>query len=168
MRLAMMLIALLWLPQAVMAAARGCAPPALPQMIGSLAEATNSLRQSRGRDALRLDRRLSRAAQAHACDIARRAVVTHQDAAGRRPMARVKRAGFRACFAAENVAMGSPDPGLTVQAWQSSKGHATNHQDPRARAMGFGVARDNNGRLWWVGVYASPCTPAVPRRRAGW
>lgn len=166
MRLVLLLIALMLPSQAVLAAERGCAPPALPQMVGSLAQATNALRMSRGHDALRLDGRLSRAAQRHACDIARRATVTHLDAAGRRPLARVKRSGFRACFTAENVAMGSPDPHQTVQAWQSSRGHARNQHDPRARSIGFGVARDGDGRLWWVGVYASACDKV--RRRAGW
>ena len=166
MRLVLLIIAMMLTPQAVLAGARACAPPALPQMVGSLAAETNALRAARGHDALRLDGRLSQAAQRHACDIARRAVVTHRDAAGRRPLARVKRAGFRACFTAENVAMGSPDPGRTVQAWQASTGHARNQHDPRARSMGFGVARDADGRLWWVALYASACEKVS--RRAGW
>lgn len=135
----------------------GCATQADGAVMAQLVRQTNSLRTGQGRGALRLDRRLSRAAQAHACDLARRQVVSHRDRLGRRPMARIRRKGYRACFAAENVAMGTQRAAQTVQAWRDSPGHARNQSDHRARAMGFGVARGANGRLWWVGVYAAGC-----------
>lgn len=72
-------------------------------------------------------------------------------------MARIKRAGFAACFSAENVAMGTASAAGTVGSWQKSRGHAQNQQDPRANAMGFGVARGADDRLYWVGVYAADC-----------
>ena len=125
--------------------------------LAELAAATNALRARQGGRPLALDPALMRTAQRHACDIARRQVVTHQDAQGRRPMKRLSRDGFRACFAAENVAMGLPGPGATVAAWQASPHHAQNHHDRRASVMGFGVARDPGGRIWWVGLYATSC-----------
>ncbi|MCQ0968862.1 CAP domain-containing protein (plasmid) [Paracoccus sp. TK19116] len=131
--------------------------------LSELAAATNVVRARQGGKPLGLDPALMRTAQRHACDIARRQVITHQDAQGRRPMKRLRQDGFRACFSAENVAMGLPGAGATVGAWQASPGHARNHHDHRASVMGFGVARDPAGRLWWVGLYASSCEMMAQR-----
>lgn len=121
----------------------------------ALVRQTNGLCARQGRQALGLDRRLSRAAQTHACDLARRQVVAHRDRLGRRPLARIRRKGYRARVAAENVAMGTQRAAQTVQAWPDSPGQARSPSDHRARAMGFGVARGADGRLWWCDAYAA-------------
>lgn len=122
-----------------------------------MAQATNAMRARSGRPPLHIDPVLTRTAQKHACDIAARQTITHSDARGRLPMKRLKSMGYRACFTAENLAMGMPAANATIVAWQNSPKHAQNHQDVRARAMGFGVARGPKGRLWWVGLYATSC-----------
>lgn len=123
----------------------------------SLAQATNALRSRHGAEALPLDTRLNRVAQAHACDIARKGKISHTGSNGSMPINRVKRIGYRACFVAENLAMGTMNAGKTVTAWQDLPGHARNQNDKRAKAMGFGFAHDTAGRPFWVGVYAAPC-----------
>lgn len=159
------LFAVFW---ATASAASECRPADGGRQVGELGRATNAVRAQHGQGPLRIDPALMRAAQKHACDIARRQTISHHDSAGRRPMQRLKMAGFRACFSAENVAMGTPGARATVAAWQDSPGHARNHQDRRARSMGFGVARGANGRLWWVGVYASPCPRLASDGRPRW
>ncbi|MFV0300917.1 MAG: CAP domain-containing protein [Paracoccus sp. (in: a-proteobacteria)] len=127
------------------------------QTVLTLARQTNETRAARGRPGLAIDAQLNLAAQHHACDLARRQVISHRDRQGREPLARVRTAGFPACFSAENLAQGTKSPGITVSAWQKSAGHARNQQNPRARSMGFGVARAVDGRLYWVGLYAARC-----------
>lgn len=128
-----------------------------PQLVTSLARATNHMRRSAGQTDMTLDRGLSRAAQQHACDLARRRVVSHHDRAGRSAMKRLRRAGMRVCFSAENIAKGIKTPDEAVEAWQNSDGHRRNQQSGKASRMGFGVARSAAGALYWVGVYAAPC-----------
>lgn len=126
-------------------------------MVSAMGQKTNETRVARGQAQLHIDPQLSQVAQRHACDLAGRQRLSHQDQQGRKPLARVKRAGFKACFSAENIAQGTRNAGVTVKAWQSSAGHARNQQDPRAKSMGFGVARGADGLLYWVGVYAARC-----------
>lgn len=149
-----------------LAAEGSCNSGAVADLVSALGKQTNQLRANQGKAHLQIDPRLSHAAQRHACDLARRQTVSHRDGMGRRPMARIKSAGFRACFSAENVAQATASPGATVRAWQSSAGHAQNQQDPRAQAMGFGVAKGADGHLYWVGVYASDCQSQMASNRS--
>ncbi len=160
-----LLLAMLAAP--ALASEGGCSGSSgLAPAVSALAQQTNATRAARGQAQLRVDAKLSQVAQRHACDLARRQVVSHRDSKGRKPMARVKGAGFRACFSAENVAQGTKSAGGTVKAWQGSAGHARNQQDPRAKSMGFGVAEGADGRLYWVGLYAARCVAQETRAAA--
>lgn len=159
------LLAMLAAP--ALASEGGCSSSGLAPMISALGQQTNATRAARGQTQLRVDPQLSQVAQRHACDLARRQVVSHRDSQGRKPLARVKGAGFRACFSAENIAQGTKSAGGTVKAWQGSVGHARNQQDPRAKSMGFGVAEGADGRLYWVGLYAARCAVQEARAAAG-
>lgn len=143
-----------------------CNTGAVAHLVSALGKETNQMRANQGQARLQIDPRLSLAAQRHACDLARRQTVSHRDGMGRRPMSRIKNAGFRACFSAENVAQATATPGATLRAWQSSAGHASNQQDPRAQAMGFGVAKGADGHLYWVGVYAADCQSQMASNRS--
>ena len=145
-----------------------CQPADGGRIAADLGRATNALRAGAGLPPLTMHERLARAAQAHACDLAARQQISHQDRQGRLPMKRLRIAGFAACFSAENLAMGLPDAAVTVRSWQASPRHARNQQDARARVMGFGVARGPKGRLWWVGVYAAPCPRVASSGRPAW
>ncbi|MDO5704469.1 MAG: CAP domain-containing protein [Paracoccus sp. (in: a-proteobacteria)] len=126
-------------------------------MAVDLGRITNAMREQIGSGPLTIEAALSRVAQDHACDLAQRGTVSHRDGAGRKPMQRLRRAGLTVCYSAENVAMGTPDAHKTVAAWQTSVSHARNQQTTRARAMGIGVARGQDGQLWWVALYVAGC-----------
>lgn len=151
----------------VLASDGGCDSSQVAPTVSALGQQTNDSRSARGQSRLRLDPQLNQVAQRHACDLARRQAVSHKDRQGRKPLARVKGAGFAACFSAENVAQGTPSAGVTVGAWQKSPGHARNQQDPRARSMGFGVARGADGLLYWVGLYAARCDARTAEAGSG-
>lgn len=128
-----------------------------PGIIAALGQATNLVRHTKGRKNLYLDERLSQVAQHHACDLAARNAISHTDAKGRTPMKRLRKTGFPACFSAENVAWGTKHASPTIAAWQQSPSHRVNQESPKATLMGFGQARGADGRLYWVGLYATPC-----------
>lgn len=144
-------------PLATVTAAPGCLAQPPEAVVHLLAATTNTLRSRAGRPPLPIDQRLTASAQTYACDLARRQEISHIDRRGRTPMKRVRRAGYRACFSAENLAAGVTSPEAAVAAWQGSPAHSRNQLDQRAAAMGFGVARDAEGRLYWTALYARPC-----------
>ncbi|MDO5612831.1 MAG: CAP domain-containing protein [Paracoccus sp. (in: a-proteobacteria)] len=146
----------------------GCTPGGAPTLIADLGRATNAMRGQTGTRPLAIEAALSRVAQDHACDLARRSTVSHRDGSGRLPMQRLRRAGLTVCYSAENVAMGTADAAGTVAAWQTSPGHARNQQSARARAMGVGVARGQDGRLLWVALYVAGCDRMASQKRMIW
>lgn len=157
MRYVLMAMIIVLFASRAFATGTDCETGAATALVATLAQQTNHARARKGAAPLQLDARLNRAAQRHACDLARRQVASHRGMTGSRPMARIRKAGFRACFSAENVAQGTTTVQHTIGAWSASPGHARNQQDPRAKAMGFGAAKGRDGRLYWVGLYATNC-----------
>ena len=95
---------------------------------------------------------LQAAAQAHADDLAARTGLSHTGRDGSTVMQRVRRAGYQACYVAENIARGQPDVPSVIRAWSNSPGHYQNMVNPSGRQFGF--ARSNDV---WVLVLARPC-----------
>ena len=115
-------------------------------------QATNAARAAQGKAPLKADKTLMRVAQAQAAHIARKGALTHHGPRGRKPLARTRGAGLRACWASENLAMGPWDDRQVAQAWLSSPAHRRNALN--ARATRVGAAKVGNA---WVMVFAQPC-----------
>ena len=113
---------------------------------------TNANRRAMGLPNLRVNRALTRAAQAHAEDMQRMGRMTHYGSNGSQLQDRIRAAGFRACLAAENIAMGPWDGNGVAAAWLRSPGHRRNALHPRGTLVGAGRA----GQAW-VMVIARPC-----------
>ena len=81
--------------------------PAAPPQISALELQTlalvNGARVSRGLPPLEWDQTMAEAARAHAADMARRGVVSHQGADGSTPNDRLRRAGVQFRFGSENI-----------------------------------------------------------------
>ena len=138
------------------AAAAGCDVPAnAAKYAGTVVQQTNGLRAGVGAVRLRADPALTRAAQRHACDMARRGVMTHNGSGGTRPSDRVRAEGFSWRFVAENVAYGHPGPQHVTQGWVNSPGHRRNMLDRRAQRVGVAVAMRGNVPFWAM-VLAAP------------
>jgi len=97
---------------------------------------------------------LTRAAQAHACDMARRNKMTHTGAEGSSVGDRVRAQGYQWRFVAENVAFGYATVQDVVSGWNGSPGHRQNMLAGRATEVGIG-RWVNGGRTYWVMVLAS-------------
>lgn len=86
----------------------------------------NGFREQNGRAPLRLSGELAKAAGGHAADMARRGFFSHTGSDGSGIGERARRADYRFCFIAENIAKGSRDVTGVLQGWAGSPGHRKN------------------------------------------
>lgn len=92
---------------------------------------------------------LQAAAQNHADAMARTGQFGHTGANGSTLSSRVRAAGYRACYGAENIAYGQNSVGQVFQDWMASPGHRTNIL--AAQATQFGFARTGTYSVLVVG-----------------
>lgn len=127
------------------------APTGIPSLESRVVELTNAERGKAGCPALRLDLRLRTAARAHSTEMARYGTWGHAGRDGSTPGQRMARAGYNVDGGwAENIARGYADAEAVMQGWMGSAGHRANILNCGLRAIGVGVARASNGRLYWT------------------
>jgi uncharacterized protein YkwD len=95
---------------------------------------------------------LQAAAQAQADDLRDAARLGHLGADGSPLTDRLRRAGYTACAAVENVASGTPDIRTTIARWMDSEEHRANILNPQVTQFGFASSGET-----WVLVLARPC-----------
>ncbi|GAA3853284.1 CAP domain-containing protein [Celeribacter arenosi] len=113
----------------------------------------NAYRKSKGLSPLNLNAKLSKAAQKHADDMIRRGYFAHVSPSGSKPLARVRKAGYKGCLVAENLSYSWKTVDIAVAEWMKSSGHRTNIMHPRFRDVGVGIGPNN----LIVAVFAKPC-----------
>jgi uncharacterized protein YkwD len=129
--------------------------------------AHNRIRRSHGLLPLRLEKRLTAAAQKHAEYMAKNLKLDHRGPGEEMYHDRARAAGYAAEWntSSENIAEGPlefMDAAFTTQAWLESKvGHKDNVLSREWRELGVGVARGSDDRLYWCAVYAAPGTAKV-------
>jgi uncharacterized protein YkwD len=118
----------------------------------------NAYRRQRGLRPLKLQPALVEAARAHSRDLARWDRISHFGSDGSNPWDRVKRAGYNAKLAAENVGTGQITIEEVMKGWQASPGHNKNLLLPEAEHMGIALAHDSRTefKTFWTLVIASP------------
>lgn len=101
---------------------------------------------------------LSRAALAHATDMAERSQLAHEGRDGSTPAERVTRAGYRWRSVGENIASGPTTPEAVVDGWVRSPHHCANLMAPQFTEMGiaYSVNRASEAGIYWVQVFAAP------------
>jgi uncharacterized protein YkwD len=107
----------------------------------------NAERGRHGLGQLRLNRRLSRAAAAHAGDMDSRNYFAHDSLDGGSFVDRIRRAGYlagaKSWAVGENIAWGSRGrgaPRMITQMWMNSPGHRANILSSSFREIGIGVS----------------------------
>jgi uncharacterized protein YkwD len=120
-------------------------------------EAINSYRKSKGLKPLKLDAELTTAARAHANDLAKWDRISHYGSDGSNPWDRVKRAGYNAKLAAENVGTGQASFAEVLKGWQDSPGHNKNLLQAEAQHMGIALVQDpkTEFKTFWTLVIGS-------------
>jgi len=108
-------------------------------------ELVNQFREGAGCDPLKVDSRLTDAAQKHSTDMAQNNYFSHTSQDGRTFDQRIRAAGYPSP-SAENIAKGQTSAQQVMQSWMQSDGHRRNILNCRYSAIG--VAVDKQGWLW--------------------
>jgi uncharacterized protein YkwD len=118
----------------------------------------NAYRKSKGLKPLKLNVTLTEAAKAHSRDLAKWDRISHYGSDGSNPWDRVKRVGYPAKLAAENVGTGQISIDEVIKGWQSSPGHNKNLLLTDAKEMGIALVQDprTEFKTFWTLVIGSP------------
>lgn len=122
----------------------------------------NAFRMSQGRPPLRLEPRLSRAAQQHSRDMLNANRMSHSGSDGSHAGRRIARAGYRWRSYRENVGAGYMGVRDAVMGWAHSPGHRENllADDVTQAGVGYadgpGMMAGNIPRRFWTLVLAAP------------
>lgn len=149
-------LASLWLPS--MTRAADCAVPGDVAAAGAaVLQSTNAERARAGLGAVALSPALVRAAQAHACDMAKTGKFSHRGSGGSTHATRAKAAGCRwKGTLAENIGHNYASPAQAMAQWMGSKDHRANILNRKVRLAGVAYAKGASGS-YWVMVLAGGC-----------
>lgn len=118
----------------------------------------NQYRREKGLKPLALNPLLSEAAKVHSRDLAKWDRISHYGSDGSNPWDRVKRTGYPAKVAAENVGTGQIDFGEVLKGWKDSPGHNKNLLLADANEMGLALVQDpkTEFKSFWTLVVGAP------------
>src|SRR5262249_27006848 len=118
----------------------------------------NAYRKQNGLKPVKLQPALTEAARAHARDLAKWDRISHFGSDRSNPWDRVKRAGYHAKMAAENVGTGQATIEEVMKGWEASPGHNKNLLLADAEHMGIALVQDpkTEFKTFWALVIASP------------
>jgi uncharacterized protein YkwD len=134
-------------------AANACSIPAnASAMQAEVIAHLNAERKARGLSALRLSPALDKAAQALACDNAKRRSISHVSSDGSHLQHRLRRVGYAYRTAAENTGRGFATGKRAVEWWMNSPHHKDNILMSGIRDVGVGIAMSAapDSRLHWI------------------
>ncbi|CAN0375238.1 unnamed protein product [Phaeothamnion confervicola] len=118
----------------------------------SARDAINAYRKTQGLKPLTLNAELTTAAKAHARDLAKWDRISHYGSDGSNPWDRVKRAGYNAKVAAENVGTGQINFSEVLKGWRESPGHNKNLLMNDVEHIGIALVQDpkTEFKTFWV------------------
>lgn len=117
----------------------------------------NQYRAEHGLKPVKLNTELTAAAKLHSKDLAKWDRISHYGSDGSNPWDRVKRSGFKARLAAENVGTGQIDFGEVMKGWKDSPGHNKNLLLADADYMGIALVQEpkTEFKSFWTLVLGS-------------
>jgi uncharacterized protein YkwD len=120
-------------------------------------ELINAYRKEKGLKPLKINAALTEAAKAHSRDLAKWDRISHYGSDGSNPWDRVKRAGYNAKVAAENVGTGQTNLDEVIKGWQASPGHNKNLLLADVEHMGIALVTDprTEFKTFWTLVVGS-------------
>ncbi|GEL19289.1 hypothetical protein PA7_31260 [Pseudonocardia asaccharolytica DSM 44247 = NBRC 16224] len=121
------------------------APTAAPGPAAQVVALTNEQRARHGCGPLRVDHRITAAAEGHSADMADAGYLAHDSRDGTGFDQRIRAEGYPAP-GAENIARGQPDAATVVEAWMGSPGHRANILNCSLTTVGVG--HDPRGNYW--------------------
>lgn len=120
-------------------------------------ELINGYRKSHGLKPLQLNAALTTAAKGHSRDLAKWDRISHFGSDGSNPWDRVKRSGYNAKLAAENVGTGQITFEEVLKGWKDSPGHNKNLLLADAEQMGIALVHEpkTEFKTFWTLVLGS-------------
>jgi len=120
-------------------------------------EEINAYRKQKGLKPLKLNATLTAAAKAHSRDLAKWDRISHFGSDGSNPWDRVKRAGYNAKLAAENVGTGQVSFQEVMKGWKESPGHNKNLLLADADHIGIALVHEPKSefKTFWTLVLGS-------------
>lgn len=134
----------------------------LKRFVNQVFTLTNKFRREHGLAALKLNSKLSTAAQTHSQNMALQDFFSHTGADGSTISNRIAAAGYRWSAVAENIAAGYTTPTAVVQGWINSPGHRANLLNGNLKEIGVGyyfLANDTGTQNWnhyWTQNFGAP------------
>lgn len=121
-------------------------------------ELINQYRKEKGLKPLKLNAELSNAAKVHSRDLAKWDRISHYGSDGSNPWDRIKKVGYNARLAAENVGTGQVTIEEVVKGWKESPGHNKNLLLSDAEHMGIALVQDpkTEFKTFWTLVVGAP------------
>ncbi|MEQ8350597.1 MAG: CAP domain-containing protein [Leptospiraceae bacterium] len=126
--------------------------PTLTSQEKEFVRLVNEHRKKVGCQALILNPVLQRIAVEHSRDMAARDFFSHTNPDGESPFDRMKAAGLRYSWAAENIAFGQRSASEVFKSWLDSSGHRKNIENCRLSEHGIGHYSVTNH---WTHVFAT-------------
>ncbi len=102
----------------------------------------NQYRVDNGLKPLQINVKLTEAAKEHCRDLAKWDRISHYGSDGSNPWDRVKRTGYKARLAAENVGTGQVNFDEVMKGWKDSPGHNKNLLLSDGKEMGLALVQD--------------------------
>lgn len=117
----------------------------------------NQYRKDNGLKPLKLNPELTAAAKAHSRDLAKWDRISHYGSDGSNPWDRVKRSGYKARLAAENVGTGQASFEEVMKGWKNSPGHNKNLLLADGEHMGIALVSEpkTEFKSFWTLVIGS-------------
>ncbi len=113
----------------------------------------NTERARAGRPALAENSKLSDVARTKSKDFINNNYFAHNSPTYGTPFDMLRSFGITFTAAAENIASGHRNAAEVMNSWMNSSGHKANILNSTYNQIGVGVARDNNGNLFWTQMF---------------
>lgn len=131
--------------------------PSVPSDIRSLEteviRLVNGERARLGIPALTENSELSRIARIKSEDFVKNNYFSHTSPTYGTPFDMLRSFGITFTAAAENIASGQRTAAEVMNTWMNSSGHRANILSSTYNQIGVGVAKDNNGKLYWTQMF---------------
>lgn len=113
----------------------------------------NIARREKGLKPLKINEELNKIAIVKAKDMAKDEKLSHNSKKFGMTFNLIKKEGIRYSAAAENIARWHNTPEFVAKRWLNSKGHRKNILNPDYDETGIGLAKDKNGKNYWVQLF---------------
>lgn len=113
----------------------------------------NEERSKNGRSPLASNNELNRLARLKSEDFVKNNYFSHSSPTYGTPFDMMRDNGISFTAAGENIASGQKNAEEVMKHWMASSGHRENILNPTYNQIGVGVAKDNQGKLYWTQMF---------------